>query len=252
MQAMLAAFITTNTSGIPPTKANPIGRTFPPLFTINLPEEDQIVEDLEAIEGMQITIQVILFIVCVIVAIIILYQIFKRCCYIHSVIKYCFPIFPILRILRGTHRMNLFVEVTNLTKGNTIWLHYTSTGYYPTSIRLSQQIPKEKVHIDTSCCCFKMMHIDWDNTVVTGISGIKIDIPTKAKVSIFTDNDLAHITNYHFEINLVACVLNQIYVVPVPPPRYDYDDSHANVIDEPTPSTSTGATALAPLFSFAA
>ena len=47
MQGMFAAFITTNTSGIPPTKANPIGRTFPPLFTINLPEEDQIVKDLE-------------------------------------------------------------------------------------------------------------------------------------------------------------------------------------------------------------
>ena len=29
MQAMLAAFITMNTSGIPPTKANPIGRMFP-------------------------------------------------------------------------------------------------------------------------------------------------------------------------------------------------------------------------------
>ena len=47
MWAMLAAFITTNTSGIPPTKANPIGRTFPHLFTINLPEEDQIVKNLE-------------------------------------------------------------------------------------------------------------------------------------------------------------------------------------------------------------
>ena len=69
MQAMLAAFITTNTSGIPPTKANPIGRTFPPLFTINLPEEDLIVKDLEDIEGIQTTIQVISFIVCVIVAI---------------------------------------------------------------------------------------------------------------------------------------------------------------------------------------
>ena len=44
MQAMLAAFITMNTSGIPPTKANPNSRTFPPLSTINLPEEDQIVE----------------------------------------------------------------------------------------------------------------------------------------------------------------------------------------------------------------
>ena len=77
MQAMLAAFTTTNTSGIPPSKANPIGRTFPPLFTINLPEEDQIIEDLEDKEGMQTTIQVISFFVCAIVAIIILYQIFK-------------------------------------------------------------------------------------------------------------------------------------------------------------------------------
>ena len=67
MQAMLAAFITTNTSCIPPTKANPISRTFPSLFTINLREEDQIVKDLKDIEGMQTTIQVILFIVCVIV-----------------------------------------------------------------------------------------------------------------------------------------------------------------------------------------
>ena len=81
MQAILAAFITTNMFGIPPSKANPIGRTFPPLFTINLPEEDQTVEDLEDIEGIQTTIQVISFIVCAIVAIKILYQIFKRCRY---------------------------------------------------------------------------------------------------------------------------------------------------------------------------
>ena len=97
-----------------------------------------------------------------------------------------------------------------------------------------------------------MIHIDWDNTAVTGISGIKIDMPTKAKVSIFIDNDLTHINNDHFEINLVAHLPNQTYVVPVPPPQYDYDDPQANVIDEPTPSTSTGATASAPLFSFTA
>ena len=77
MQAKLAAFITMNTSNIPPPKANPIGRMFPPLFTINLPEEDQIMGNLEDIEGMQTTIQVISFLVCVIAAVIILYQIFK-------------------------------------------------------------------------------------------------------------------------------------------------------------------------------
>ena len=98
-----------------------------------------------------------------------------------------------------------------------------------------------------------MMHIDWDNIVVTGISGIKIEMPTEAKVSIFTDNDLIHINDDHFEINLVAHLLNQIYVVPVPPSRHDcYDDPHANVTDELISDTSTGATASASLFSFTA
>ena len=110
MQAMLAAFLMMNTSDIPPFKANPIGRTFPPLFTINLPEEDQIIEDLEDLEGMQTTIQVISFFVYAIVAIIILYQIFNGCRYMCSIVKYCFPFFPILRILSGTCRMDLFVE----------------------------------------------------------------------------------------------------------------------------------------------
>ena len=77
MQAMLAAFITTNMTGIPPSKANPIDRMFPHLFTLNLPKEDQIIKDLEDIEGMQTMIQVISFIVCAIIVIIILYQIFK-------------------------------------------------------------------------------------------------------------------------------------------------------------------------------
>ena len=126
-----------NTSGIPPTKAYPISRTFPPLFTINLPEEDQIVDDLEDIKGMQTMTQAISLFICTIKAIIIFFQIFKRCHYMHSIVKYFFPFFLILKTLRGTHRTDLFVEVTNLTKGNTVWAHFTLTGYYPTSIRLS-------------------------------------------------------------------------------------------------------------------
>ena len=44
------------------------------------------------------------------------------------------------------------------------------------------------------------MIIDWTNTEVTGISGIRIEMPNEAKISIFTDNDLTHITDDHFEI----------------------------------------------------
>ena len=54
MQAMLTAFITTNTnnSGIPSTKANSISGTFPPLFMIKISEEEKIAEDLHRIESM--------------------------------------------------------------------------------------------------------------------------------------------------------------------------------------------------------
>ena len=58
MQAMLKAFITTNTSnsGIPSAKENPISRTFPPLFTIKISEEEEIVEDLQEIESIQLIV----------------------------------------------------------------------------------------------------------------------------------------------------------------------------------------------------
>ena len=47
MQVMLAAFIKTNTknSGIQSVQADQIGRTYPPLFTINFPKEEEILED---------------------------------------------------------------------------------------------------------------------------------------------------------------------------------------------------------------
>ena len=50
-----------------------------------------------------------------------------------------------------------------------------------------------------------------------------ITMPDIAYVSIFMDNDLTNITEDHFEIKLIARLLDQIYVVQPPmfPPRYD-------------------------------
>ena len=70
------------------------------------------------------------------------------------------------------------------------------------------------------------------------------------KYQFFTNNDLTHINDDHFEINLVARLLNQIDIVPVLPPGYNYDNLHANVMDEPTPSTLAGASTSAPPFLF--
>ena len=44
MQVMLAAFLQMNTKnyGIQSVQADQIGRTYPPLFTINLPKDEEI------------------------------------------------------------------------------------------------------------------------------------------------------------------------------------------------------------------
>ena len=181
MQAMLTAFISMNTSnsGIPSAKANSISRTFPPLFMIKIPEEEQIVEDLQEIESMQLVVQVIMVIVYIKVAFIVLYYCCKKFRHMRTLFKYCFPFLPILGKLRTSCRTGLFIEVTNVTKSNTVWAHFMATGYFPTNIHLSRPILKESVPIETRCCIFKQMIIDWTNTEVTGISGIRIEMPNE-------------------------------------------------------------------------
>ena len=96
---------------------------------------------------MQITIQAISFIVCAIVAIIILYQIFKRCQYTHSIVKYCFPFFPISRILRGTHR-TLSVHGISNSLGTLINSSFVKACLL-TDILLLRQLNKEKENDNT-------------------------------------------------------------------------------------------------------
>ena len=69
------------------------------------------------------------------------------------------------------------------------------------------------------------MRVDWLSIIVTGISGTTLTMPDIAYVSIFTDNDLTHITDNHFEIKLIARLLNQIYVIQPPMLPLKYDDA---------------------------
>ena len=84
MQAMLVAFIS---------------RTFPSLFTIKISEEEKIVKDLQEIKSMQLIVQVIMVIVCILVAFIVLYYCCKKFRHTPTLFKYCFPFLPISRIL---------------------------------------------------------------------------------------------------------------------------------------------------------
>ena len=139
---MLAAFLQTNTknSGIQSVQADQIGRTYLPLFTINLPKEEEILDDLKEISTMKYVVQVIMIIVCIAVVIIIMYFCCTKCRHTRTIFKYCFPFLPISCIVHMSHRTDLFVEVTNITKGNGIWAHFTVTGCFPSQIQISRPI----------------------------------------------------------------------------------------------------------------
>ena len=251
MQVMLPAFLQMNTknTGIQSVQADQIGRTYPPLFTLNLPKEEEIIDDLQEITAMEYVVQVIMIIVCIAVVMMVMYFCCMKCRHTHTIFKYCFPFLPISCIILMSRHTDLFVEVTNVTKGNGIWAHFALTRCFPLQIQMLRLIQKEDVQIETICCIFKCIRINWLNINVTGISGTLITMPDIAYVLIFMGNNLTNITEDHFEIKLIARLLDQIYVVQPPMFPLRYDDALPQEYEYSQPHTGTdGARPSAPQF----
>ena len=98
MQAMLTAFLQINTknSAIQSVQADRVGRTYLPLFMINLPKEEEIIDDLREITTMEYVVQIIMIIVCIAIVNIIMYFCCTKCRHTHTIFKYCFPFYRFL------------------------------------------------------------------------------------------------------------------------------------------------------------
>ena len=128
---MLAAFLQINTknTGIQSVQADQIGRTYPPLFMLNLPKEEEIMDDLREITTMEYVVQVIMIIVCLAIVLIIMFFCCMKCRHTHTIFKYCFLFLLISRIVCMSRHTDLFVEVTSVTKGNGIWAHFVCINW---------------------------------------------------------------------------------------------------------------------------
>ena len=117
MQVMLAAFLQIHTkdTGIQSVQADQIGRTYPPLFTLNLPKEEEIMDDLREFTAMEYVVQVIMIIVSIAIVLIIMYFCCTKCRHTRTIFKYCFPFLLISCIVCTSRCTDLFVEVTNVT-----------------------------------------------------------------------------------------------------------------------------------------
>ena len=238
MQAMLAVFLQMNTKKYWHTvgSGRPDRQNLSTIIYFEFTKRGRIIDDLREITTMEYVVQVIMIIVCITVVIIVMYFFYMKCRHMHTIFKYCFLFLLISCIIHMSRRTDLFVEVTNVTKGNRIWAQFASTGYFSSQIQLSRPIQKDDVQIETFCCIFKCIRINWSRINITGISETMITMPDMAYVSVFTDNDLTHITEDHLEIKLIARLLDQICVVQppmfplryndAPPQEYEYSQPH--------------------------
>ena len=92
-----------------------MGRMYPLLFTLNLPKEEEIIDDLKEITAMEYAVQVIMIIVYIAVVTIVIYFCCTKCRHTTTIFKYCFLFLPISHVICTSRCTDLFVEVTNVT-----------------------------------------------------------------------------------------------------------------------------------------
>ena len=140
----------------------------------------------------------------------ILYTIFKKCRYVSSLPRVCFPLYPFSTILRGTARTDIFIEVVNLASAEAMWAHFASVAVHPSQLWITGYPCAYDMHIIKLCCC-RQLQIDWQNIVLCDLDRNIIKLPALGKISLWSTNDLESIeTNIPYQIWVYGRVLDLV------------------------------------------
>ena len=107
----------------------------------------------------QMTASIMTFLI-IITLFAILYTIFKKCRYVSSLPRVCFPLYPFSTILQGTACTDVFVEVVNLALAEAMWAHFTSVAVHRSQLWITGYLCAFDMHIIKLCCC-RQLQIDW-------------------------------------------------------------------------------------------
>ena len=135
---------------------------------------------------------------------------FKKCRYVSSLPRVCFPLYPFSRILRGTARTDIFVEVVNLASAEAMWAHFTSVAVHPSQLRITGYPRAYDMHIIKLCCC-RQLQVDWQNIILCDLDRNIIKLPALGKISLWSTNDLESIeANIPYQIRVYGRVLDLV------------------------------------------
>ena len=140
----------------------------------------------------------------------ILYTIFKKCRYVSSLPRVCFPLYPFSTILQGTAHTDVFVEVVHLASGEAMWAHFTSIAVHPSQLQITGYPRAFDMHIIKLCCC-RQLQIDWQNIVLCDLDWNIIKLAALGKITLWSTNDLKSIEiNIPYQIRVYRRVLDLV------------------------------------------
>ena len=91
--------------------------------------------------------------------------IFRKCRYISSLPRVCFPLYPFSTILQGTTRMDIFVEVVNLALAEAMWPHFAMVAIHPSHLQITGYPHAFDMNVIKLCCC-RQLQVDWQNIIL--------------------------------------------------------------------------------------
>ena len=102
-----------------------------------------------------------MYLIVIAILAIIYMHIFKKCRYVSSLPRVCFPLYPFNTILRGTARTDIFVEVVNLASAEAMWAHFATVAVHPSQLT-NHRLPDSAMSMNIiKLCCCKQLQVDW-------------------------------------------------------------------------------------------
>ena len=184
-------------------------KPYAPIFTMPTmaPEEEHL-----APAHMAISVTTILLIVCT--CLFVLYCIYKRYKYKSSLMRVCFPLYPLSRILRGKFHTDIFVEITNLRTSQTLWAHFAQVAEYPSRLRVTGRLNSQNIRIMKVCCC-RQMHVNWHDVLITTDTEQVVKLRSTGAVSVFTPTEIHSINpDEPYSIRILGRVLDHVMELP--------------------------------------
>ena len=122
----------------------------------------------------------------------ILYTVCKKCRYVSSIPRVCFPIYPISNFLRGTARTDIFVEVVNISTAKLIWAYFATWAVHPSQLRITSYPSAHDMSI-IKLCCIRQLQIDWQNIILSDTEQHVVKLPVCRHLSVWQTDSLESI-----------------------------------------------------------